>query len=172
MAEQSESGLFRRTGAERGEITVLYFFARLNLLLLAAWYIAVPALGYLHGWHNVNYSIAGVPFAFGLGWLASGAFYLYKYRRRRAQTGRPQIVWDEREEAVYYKALAWGFGASWTALVLAVGWFIRRYTALGPEEITMVSLSVILGLCFSVLVLFFSLSVIVQKHVEQGAGDD
>ena len=34
------------------------------------------------------------------------------------------------------------------------------------SSITMVSLSVILGLCFSILVLFFSASVIVQKRGE------
>ena len=147
--------------------TILYTFAWRNLTYLIGFSIAIPAVGVIDGWDSAVTMLVFIPMVFAGLWVLEGWLYYRRWHRKGNELGHAPAIWDEREEAVYYKALAWGFGASWVTLVLAVGWFVRRYLAPGPDEITMVSLSVILGICFCVLVLFFSLSVIVQKRGEE-----
>jgi hypothetical protein len=148
--------------------TILYTFAWKNLTYLLGFSLAFPAIGHFGGWDNAVTFLVFIPMVFAALWVLEGMMYYRRWSRRRDRDGHAPALWDEREEAVYYKALTWGFGSSWVALVLAVGWFIRSYLEPGGEEITMVSLSVTLGACFCVLVLFFSLSVIVQKRGEEG----
>ena len=148
--------------------SVLNTFAWKNLWYLMGYGIAFPAIGLISNWSNAKTFLVLLPAAFAGLWVWEGCLYYWRWRRRFRNNSHVPAIWDEREEAVFYKALAWGFGSSWIALILAVGWFIHLYLSTDGDKITLVSLSVVLGLCFSLLVLVFSLSVIVQKRGEPG----
>lgn len=150
-------------------MTVLQKVAWLNLavlaVVLAGFLLMIPGRG-LHGALNL---LALSSFFFAAAWAVLALIRVLKSAGRRLAGGGGEVVWDEREEAVYYKALAWGFAASWIFIVLGIAWFLTRYMELGAEGVTAGELAHVLGIGFLILVAAFSLTVLKQEATEEKA---
>jgi hypothetical protein len=167
MTDRWVTKQFRRIRIESGEMSVLYFFGRLNLIIVLMVYAVNLSEGYFEGWHRWLLGINLVPLMLVTFWTLETVKYLWR-RKKRKEDGKPLVAaWDERDTLIFYKALACGFAVAWFFLVLGIGWYAMYFCLSRPELLTANAISFIIRLDVSVLVLFFSLSVVLQKHGEE-----
>ena len=141
-------------------MSILPKLAWLNLglltLVLLCFAVLIPARGILAASHLLP--VSGVIFA--LVWAVIAISYFCQIFYQRFKLHRVEIIWDEREDALYYKALSDGFSASWVFIVLGLGYAIYEYQVKGAQPISVTLLAGLLGTAFLVLVLFFSISIL------------
>lgn len=150
-------------------MTVLQKIAWLNLAVLAVVAISFVLLIPERGLAGALNRLALSSILFAAAWGALAVVQALKRLRRRIGGGGAEVEWDEREEAVYYKAAAWGFAASWIFIVLGIAWFLTRYMELGAEGVTASELARVLGIGFLVLVAAFSLTVLAAERADARA---
>ena len=105
-------------------MTVLKKIAWLNLAVLAVVLIGFLLLIPERGLPGALNRLALSSILFASAWGALAVVRTVKRVRRRIGGGGAEVEWDEREEAVYYKAAAWGFAASWMFIVLGIGFLV------------------------------------------------
>ena len=151
-------------------MTVLQKLAWLNLVVLGLVLLALAALTSLKGLSTAFHYLVVSSAVFTAVWIAVLLSYVIRQGLNRLRN-RPEVLWDEREEAIYYKACTWAFAASWVFIVLGNGRFLQQYLEKGPEAVSVVLLSDVLGIAFLVLVGVFSVSVLIFSGKEsQDAG--
>lgn len=146
-------------------MTVLQKLAWLNLAVLGLVLLALAALVPLKGLSTAFHYLVISPAAFAALWIMVLLGYAASRGLGRLRN-RPEVLWDEREDSIYYKACAWAFAASWIFIVLGNGRFLQQYLEKGPEAVSVVLLSDVLGIAFLVLVGMFSVSVLIFSGKE------
>ncbi len=155
MTDRWVSKQFRRIRLESGEMSVLYFFGRLNLIIILIVYTVNLAEGYFKGWHRLLDGIRELLLLLVAFWTVGTVHYLWK-RKKRKEDGKPiAAAWDERDTLIFYKALVCGFAVAWFFLVLGIGWYKMYFCLSSPELLTANAISFFIRLDVSVLVLFF-----------------
>jgi len=95
---------------------------------------------------------------FVLIWGSWGVYYFIKYYYLKFKLHKEYVLWDEREEFIHYKALTYGFMASWVFMAFSLGNYLHRCLEHGPENVSFIWISHYLGLAIIILVGVFSIS--------------